>query len=258
VIILISIVMVVNVRSLFLKQRKISEQRDEVEALRRELIANISHDLRTPLASIHGYIETLLLKKDDLDKERFTKYLRTSLNNTEKLKNLVEELFELSKLEAQERKLEAEPLNVGELIHDILNNFKITAGEKKIRLEANVPVDLPQVKADIALIDRVLQNLIGNSIKFCSEGDQITVSAERKGELVWITVGDTGKGIAKDDLPHIFNRFHQGTEKKQGAGLGLAIVKNILELHKSEFSVKSEINKGTSFSFSLPILRNGD
>ncbi|MFZ6053321.1 sensor histidine kinase [Halocola ammonii] len=258
VIILISIVMIVNVRSLFVKQRKISEQRDEVEALRRELIANVSHDLRTPLASIHGYIETLLLKKDDLDSERFTKYLRTSLNNTEKLKNLVEELFELSKLEAQERKLEAEPLNVGELIHDILNNFKITAGEKKLRLEAKIPVDLPQVKADIALIDRVFQNLISNSIKFCEEGDQIEVSAKHQGELVWITVSDTGKGIAKEDLPHIFNRFHQGTEKKQGAGLGLAIVKNILELHESEFHVKSELNKGTSFSFSLPVLQNSD
>lgn len=258
VVIVISLLMIMNLRSLFLKQRKLAQEREEIERLRRELIANVSHDLRTPLASIHGYIETLLLKQDDLDKERFTKYLRTSLNNAEKLKNLVDELFELSKLEAKERKLEAEPLSIGELIHDILNNFKIAAGEKEIILQADIPVDLPQVKADIALIDRVLQNLISNAIKFCKSGDTITIKAKRKKDRVWISVRDTGAGISEEDLPHIFSRFHQGSNKKQGAGLGLAIVKNILELHESKFEVKSELNKGTTFSFSLPVYENGN
>ena len=166
---------------------------------------------------------------------------------------LVDELFELSKLEANKRPLNLEPLAIDDLIHDITHNLKIEAKEKGVELNPIISKALPQVKADIALIDRVLQNLISNSIKFCSEGDSVRVSADQSGENVLISVTDTGEGIDSNELPKIFNRFHRGETTKAGTGLGLAIVKNVLELHGSEYNIESEKGKGTTFTFSLPI-----
>ncbi len=253
IIIVVGTLMFFSVRNILARQEKLSKDRLAIENMRKELVANVSHDLRTPLASIHGYIETLLMKKDSLDEERFDKYLRTTLRSTEKLRNLVDELFELSKLESRERKLQAESMSVADLIHDVMNNYKISAGEKNIDLLADVSPDLPQVHADIALIDRVLQNLIGNSIKFCNEGDKICVSAKKEGSKIRICVEDTGEGISKDELPYVFDRFHRGGTKKIGSGLGLAIVKGVLDLHHSEYDVNSTEGKGTAISFTLPI-----
>lgn len=250
---IIGALMFLSVKSILKRQEKLVVERREVEQMRQELVANVSHDLRTPLASIQGYLETLLMKKDDLDDERFERYLKTSLRSTEKLRNLVDELFELSKLEANERPLHVEPLAIDDLIHDIILNLKIDARDKGVTLDAILPKDLPQVKADIALVDRVLQNLISNSIKFCSEGDTIRVSADLKDEHVFVKVTDTGEGIDSNELPNIFNRFHRGDTKKAGTGLGLAIVKNVLELHDSEYHIESEKGKGTTFTFSLPV-----
>ena len=253
IIIVVGTLMFFSVKNILSRQERLRVERLEIENMRKELVANVSHDLRTPLASIHGYIETLLMKKGSLNEERFDKYLRTTLRSTEKLRNLVDELFELSKLESKERQLQAEAMSVADLIHDVMNNFKISAGEKNIDLQANVSLDLPQAHADIALLDRVLQNLIGNSIKFCNEGDRICVSAKTEGNMIRICVEDTGEGISEEELPHVFDRFHRGGTKKIGSGLGLAIVKSVLELHRSKFDVKSTEGKGTSFSFTLPI-----
>ncbi len=253
IIIIIGSLMFLSLKSILKRQEKLSIERLEVENLRKELLANVSHDLRTPLASIHGYLETIMMKKDKLDDEKLTKYLSTTLRSTEKLKKMVSELFELSKLEAKERELKAEPLAMNELIHDTVHTYKIACQEKGIEVSANVSPGLPMVTADIQLIDRVLQNLISNSIKFCSNGDSIEVMAEQDGDLVRIQVKDSGKGISPDDLPHIFDRFHKGNTGVKGTGLGLAIVKNVLDLHQSKYSMDSELGKGTSFQFTLPV-----
>ncbi|MFT4679621.1 MAG: signal transduction histidine kinase [Flavobacteriales bacterium] len=253
IIIIVGTLMFFSVKNILARQERLRLERQEIENMRKELVANVSHDLRTPLASIHGYIETLLMKKGSLSDEKFDKYLRTTLRSTEKLRYLVDELFELSKLESKERQLQAEAMSATDLIHDVMNNFKISAGEKNIDLLADVSLDLPRVHADIALLDRVLQNLIGNSIKFCNEGDRICVSAKKEGNKIRICVEDTGEGISQEELPYVFDRFHRGGTKKIGSGLGLAIVKGVLELHNSKYEVKSIEGKGTAISFTLPI-----
>ncbi|NNE55848.1 MAG: GHKL domain-containing protein, partial [Flavobacteriales bacterium] len=250
----IGVLMFFSVRTILARQIRVNQERAEVDTMRKELIANVSHDLRTPLASIQGYVETLLMKKNELDSERFDRYLKTTLRSTEKLRVLVDELFELSKLESKERQLIVEPLAIDDLIHDTVKSFKIEANEKGISLKAEIPKRLPQVNADIALIDRVLQNIIGNSIKFCSEGDTVVVSAIEQDKDVLISVQDTGVGIARNELPHIFERFHKGSTIKSGSGLGLAIVKNVLEMHGSIYQIESKENHGTTFTFTLPVL----
>lgn len=251
IIIFISVLMFLSVKSILNRQERLAAERDEIEQMRNELIANVSHDLRTPLASIHGYIETILMKKDSLDKERLVKYLNTTLKSTERLKNLVDELFELSKLESLQGNLNLETFPVDDLLHDVAHNYKIEAGKNQINLNTHVAKELKHVSADIALIDRVLQNLITNSIKFCEPGDSIDVSAACQGGRVEITVKDNGQGIAQNELPHVFERFHKGNSQKPGSGLGLAIVKRILDLHQSEYEITSEPGSGTSFRFTL-------
>jgi len=250
-IIIIGIMMFISVKAILRRQQKLASEKLEVEQLRTELLANISHDIRTPLASIHGYVETLLMKGDSLDKEQATRYLNTTLQSTEKLKTMVDELFDLSKLESKERKLKLEQFDVSELLLDVAHNFKVSAQEKGVEIATTIPTNHPRVIADIALIDRVLNNLIGNALKYCDRDDKISVSIEPDNGNVLISVKDTGSGIPAADLPHIFNRFYQGKTSKKGSGLGLAIVKSILDLHNSHCEVKSEEGEGTEFRFSL-------
>lgn len=229
-------------------------KREAVENLRKELIANVSHDLRTPLSVIHGYIETLFIKGENLEKEDREQYLQTALRSTEKLEQLVNELFELSKLEAEQVQLQKEPFPISELIQDVTHKYQILAQDKGITLKPIICKDLTVVNADIALIERVLQNLIDNALKFTSEGGTITVEIKKLDNEVEVSVSDTGTGISEEEIPFIFDRFRQARHNhtQKGSGLGLAIVKKILELHNSTIQLTSQLNKGTAFSFQLP------
>jgi signal transduction histidine kinase len=228
-----------------------------MDNLRRELVANVSHDLRTPLATIHGYIETLLIKADSLEKQEREKYLKTVLSSTDRLSRLVEELFELSKLEAQQIKPNPEPFSITELVQDIGQKYLIIAEKKWIRFQCILPHDLPLVVADVALIDRVIQNLTDNAIKFTPQGGTVTIEACRNSNGIDVVVSDTGKGISEQDIPYIFDRYNKGSQKNifqnDGAGLGLAIVKKILEVHHLSIVVSRKKSEGTSFSFTLPV-----
>lgn len=250
---LIGILMFFSVKSILKRIDKLNQEKQELEQMRRELVANVSHDLRTPLASIHGYIETLLMKKDSLDEETREKYLNTTLQSTQKLKTLVDELFELSKIESRERKLNVETFSVKELAFDVVNHFKHEAQEKGIEIAVDSSEQISAVKADLALIDRTFQNLIGNAIKYCTEGDKINVGIREANGKVVISISDTGSGISEEDLPHLFNRFFKGKSSKPGTGLGLAIVKGILDMHDSEYKVESKLGEGTRFTFTLNI-----
>ena len=233
------------------------EEIKTMDNLRRELVANVSHDLRTPLATIHGYIETLLIKSESLNKEEREKYLKTVLTSTDRLKNLVEELFELSKLEAKQTKPNPEPFSITELVQDIGHKYFIIAEKKGIQFQCLLPRDLPLIVADIALIDRVIQNLVDNAIKFTPSGGTVKIELQKHFNIVNVSIADTGEGIADEDIPHIFDRYNKGSQKNMfqndGAGLGLAIVKKILEVHDLSISVSSKQHEGTAFSFQLPV-----
>ena len=144
------------------------------ENLRRELIANVSHDLRTPLAVIHGYLETLIVK-ENLDENKKKEYIQIALNGTEKLKKLINSLFEYSKLEAIQQAPEKSPFFINEMAYDVFHKYQLLCQEKNIQFVPVIGQNIPMVFADIAMIDRVLQNLIENAIKFTPKGSNVTV-----------------------------------------------------------------------------------
>jgi len=232
------------------------EEIKTMDNLRRDLVANVSHDLRTPLVSIHGYVETILMKDRTLSPEDREKYLRTVLQGTERLKKLVEELFELSKLEAKQTTPQPEEFSLAELVQDVVREHQLMADEHGVTLKAEFPHDLPFVRADIALMERVFQNLVDNAIRFTPPGGTVTVRLAREGPGVGVNVADTGAGIPAEDVPYIFERYRRGAQtagdENSGAGLGLAIVKKILDLHGVSIAVSSSAGEGTAFSFRLP------
>lgn len=230
------------------------EEIRSVEKLRRELVANVSHDLRTPIASIAGYAETLLIKDEEITDSERKDYLETIVRNSERLGKLVSDLFELSKLEAREKKLEAEPLQLADLLQDVSSKYKLIAREKGVSIHTLISSSVPMVEADIALIDRALQNIIDNAIRHCESGDSIHIEIHPRSESVEVRIADTGEGISDLDLPHIFDRYSQAgaTHATEGSGLGLTIVKKILEMHNSSIQVASKLKEGTTFWFELP------
>jgi len=227
----------------------------QTDALRRELIANVSHDLRSPLASIRGYLETVIMKKDTLDPREHEKYLNIILNNTVMLSQLVEELFELSKLDAKQIKPQLETFSLSELVQDVVLKYRPHADEAGIQLDSAMPSEALNIKADIGLIERALSNLIENAIKYTPEKGVVKVALTDADQAVRFVVSDTGAGIAEEDLPHVFDRYYRGkqnkTRKPGGTGLGLAISKKILQLHRSDIQVESQLNVGTRFMFTL-------
>jgi signal transduction histidine kinase len=224
------------------------------DKFRQELIANVSHDLRTPLSIMQGYVETLMIKKDSLSEPEKNKYFSVVLDSSKKLSMLVEQLFQYAKLEANQVNPEKEQFLLSELVSDILMAYELKAKEKGITLSLNTEGNLPPVFADIALTERVLQNLIDNAFKFTSNGGSITIQLQQTSVGVQVEVADTGIGIAPEDQAYIFERYkHLHKEKlpKKGMGIGLAIAKKILELHQSSIQVTSAPGKGAAFWFVL-------
>jgi signal transduction histidine kinase len=227
---------------------------EDLDSLRKELISNISHDLRTPVASIQGYAETLIMKKDQISEDEREKYLDIIVKSCERLKNQVADLFELSKLQANQVDLQPEPFSIAELVQDVVNKYSILSQKKGININVLFSKDIPLVQADLSLIDRALQNLLDNAIKFCREGDiiNIEINTKKPGE-VELKISDSGAGISQDDLPYIFERYYKNLDHEESTGLGLAIVKKIIDLHESSIEVFSQPGKGTTFAFSLPM-----
>ena len=232
-------------------------QLKETDQLRRELVANVSHDLRTPVTSLQGYLETLLLKEGALSAQERQRYLEVATAQSKRLGDLIAELFELAKLNSQEMKPRIESFSLSELVQDVVQKFRLDVEAKQMTLQAKLGENLPFVSADIGLIERVLENLIENALRYTPPGGRITVILSRMGENIMTRVTDTGCGIPPEDLPHVFDRHyqvgknHQSTDK--GCGLGLAITKRILELHRSAIEVQSAVDQGTTFSFHLAV-----
>jgi len=225
-----------------------------VEKLRRDLIANVSHDLRTPLAILGGYIETLRMK-EDLSYEDRSRYLKIVHNSSENLSKLIDQLFEYSKLEAHEIVPEKEPFQISDLMHDVLMKFEVLASERNIKVELDSPHNLPLVFADISLVERAICNLLDNAIKYGKENGRVLVRLEASMASVAINITDDGPGISLKDQSYIFERYQRGDRagvRRKGAGLGLAIVKKILEIHNQSIRVLSDSGKGATFVFNLP------
>lgn len=236
---------------------KYIRQLEQNDHLRRELIANISHDLRSPLASVQGYVETILMKNEQLSPTERRQFLKISLKNIVQLNEMVEELFELAKFDAQQITPHFEPFSIAELAQDIALKFQPQAKSKNIKLKAIFSKDLPLVFGDVGMIDRVISNLIQNALNFNTPKGTVILSLNRIRQQVEISVQDTGPGIPAKDLPHIFERFYRveksRTRNSGSTGLGLAIVKEIINAHGATITVKSTPNEGTIFSFRLPV-----
>ncbi len=230
------------------------------DQLRRELVANISHDLRTPLASIEGYTETILHRQHLLTEDERQTYLATILRNTQSLRRLVSELFELSKLEAEHPALHTEPLALPELVHDVLLTLQPKAQSRGLHLSAETAAPVPMVLADVGLLERVLQNLLDNALRFTPPGGRIVVRVQPPDATqpkVRLEVCDTGRGIAPADLPRVFDRFYRSDHSRatgeSGLGLGLAIARRIVELHDGQLTATSVPGAETCFAFALPV-----
>jgi signal transduction histidine kinase len=233
------------------------EQLKENDRLRRELVSNISHDLRTPLSAMQGYLETLIIKGNALSDDKREQYLKVARRNTVRLGTLIGDLFELSKLDAASVTPNLEAFSLQELVQDIAQEFQFESESKDINLTIDLDGDAAFTVGDIGLIQRVLENLVRNAIRFTPNGGKVTISISERLESVAIAVSDTGPGIPEKDLPRIFDRFYRAVEgeeaRSDSSGLGLAIVKRILDLHHSRITVVSTVDAGTRFEFELPL-----
>jgi signal transduction histidine kinase len=230
------------------------DQMKSIDQLRRELIANVSHDLRTPLAILKGYVETLQMKKESLTEMEKEEYLQITHDNVDRLSNMINQLFEYSKLEAEQITPVKEPFSITELSHDLIAKFSLLAKKNKIDLQLSNPQENCMVYADVSLVERALQNLIENAIKYTDPNGAVKLSLNRKNDQIEINITDTGTGIPISDQPYIFDRYKQVNKntKKQGYGLGLAIVKKIMDLHDTTITVLSKPKEGSTFIFNLP------
>ena len=227
-----------------------------IDDLRKELLSHVSHDLRTPLASLLGYLETWELQQDTITQEKSEEYISTAKRSAQKIASLIEQLFELAHLDGANVTVKKEPVAVAELVQDVLQKFAIQAQKRQVSLDLTPKDSSIIVRADIEKLERVFTNLIENALRHTQKGGSITVRLKQDSALVSIEVSDTGIGIPEADIPHIFDaHFKAGNSIRENTahgGLGLAITKKLLELHESAISVRSEINEGTSFHFALP------
>lgn len=216
------------------------------DKFRKDLIANISHDLKTPLGLIRGYSEMLLDYYGD-DKEKREKYLNTVIKETERMSKLVDDVLQLSKLQSGMVEIKEEPIDLEKLIFETLDIFEIQILEKNIEVKLN-NLKL-KVIADREMIKRAIINIISNAIASIENGGILAIEAIPQDKEVLIKISDTGCGIPQKDLEHIFDRYYKGN--KSGTGLGLAIVKEILTLHGSKYGIESKEGVGTTFYFTL-------
>jgi two-component system phosphate regulon sensor histidine kinase PhoR len=225
-----------------------------LQTMRRELVGNISHDLRTPLAGIKVMIETLRDGAFD-DKNIATDFLNRIENEVDKLTQMVSELTELSRIEAGNVEFKKEPVNLNDLINEVVIQLKPLANKQNVTLNQILSNALPAVNIDRDRLSQTITNLIHNAIKFNRVGGSVTISTVSDDKTVTLQVIDTGIGISKEDLPHIFERFYKADKSRtnSGSGLGLAIAKHTIETHGGKIWVQSEEGKGSTFNFIIPL-----
>jgi signal transduction histidine kinase len=229
-----------------------------LDQARRNLVAWASHDLRTPLTSIRVMLDALVDGVVD-DPETVDRYLRQSQNEINRMSALIDDLFELAQLDAGYQHLDFEWLTLSDLISDTLESFAAQAKAYGVTLDGSVTPEIDPAWAAPDKLSRILDNLLGNALRYTPSGGSIHLDASLQGQAILISVSDTGSGINPKDLPHIFDRFYRGEKSRSrngdqsnGVGLGLAIVKGLVQAHGGQIQVESQIGKGTRFWFSLP------
>jgi two-component system sensor histidine kinase SaeS len=250
-------------RSLYTMSHRLSEsfaQLEGMERTRRELIANISHDLRTPLAAIQSYVEALEDGVVD-EKVEMDRYLRTIHNETRRLSRLIDDLFELSKLEAGHQSLGAVPCHLEQVLAEVLDSHQLLLNEKRLTMVVDIPDNLPVLILSPEKIYRVVANLLLNAIRYSPEGGAIELGVTLEfADLVQVSLADHGPGVHPSDQVRLFERFYRSdpsrTRHTGGSGLGLAIARGLVQLHGGEIGVKgrSDASSGAVFWFTLPIL----
>ena len=234
----------------------------ELSAMKEEFLALTTHDLRSPLTVISGVINFFTSGRlGELTPEQ-KNMVEMMERNTQNLIELVNDLLDASKLESGTMRLDATSISLRALIEELREEMQPLAAEKEIALEELVPEDLPQLRADRAKLRRVLVNLVSNALKFTPKGGRVRVSAAREDSFVRVSVSDTGVGIQPDDLRDIFDKYAQArsraTRSEKGTGLGLYITRQLVELHGGKIEVQSEVGKGSTFSFTIPIATTSD
>ncbi len=228
----------------------------KLERVRRDFVANVSHEFRTPLTAIQGFAETLLAGALD-DPQNRVKFLKIILEHSRRLARLTEDLLMLSKMDADRLELEIHRLSVSQFVESCIETTQRTAAEKNLRISVNLPASVPDIAADRRRLAEVLQNLLENAIQYTPPSGQINVSAKVNGGEVILTVSDTGIGIPRADQPRIFERFYRvdvaRSREVGGTGLGLSIAKHLVEAHGGRIWVESEVGQGSRFHFTVPV-----
>ncbi len=232
------------------------ERLNKQDEIRCEFLAYVSHDLRTPLAGIKAYLETLEIKQETMSSKERQSYLRKAISNGDRLEGMINELFELTRLESNQIKITKDEFAIGDMLSDIYASLEDKAKQQGVKLIVKCENPEALVIADIAKIERVTQNLVENAIRFSKKNGNVVIHTEKideKNHLIQVI--DNGSGIAEEHLPYIFEPYYRVANDKQlkhmGAGLGLAISQRLLLLHDSKLSVSSQLGEGTNFSFTL-------
>jgi signal transduction histidine kinase len=244
-----------NFNEMALRLQSADQKQHELDHLRKDLIAWVSHDLQTPLASIRAVIEALADGMVD-DPETIQRYLRSTQHDIRSLSVMIDDLFQMAQIDAGGMSLNREWCSLTDLVSDTLESFSELAARQAVILEGRVAPGLDPVYMDLPRIGRVLNNLIGNALRHTPAGGKVQVVAQSSDRLVSVQVSDTGEGIPAADLPYIFDRFYRGDKSRNrstgGAGLGLAIARGIVEAHGGTISTLSQPTLGTQFTFTLP------
>lgn len=250
--------LIVSFNEMAQKLRESEKIKSEYEENRKDLIANISHDLKTPITSIQGYIEAIV-DGEDIPPENKNKYLQIIYRNIVYVNKLIDDLFLFSKLDMQKLNFQFEKVLIKAFMNDLMEEFKFELEERQLQFiyTDTMEQDLP-VSIDRKRMHQAIRNIIGNAIKYGPEkGLIIRSELYKQGDLMCIEISDNGPGIPKDKLPHIFNRFYridnERTKDLMSTGLGLAIARELLEAHGGSITVSSEEAKGTCFKITLPV-----
>lgn len=226
-----------------------------LEKIRQDFVANVSHELKTPIANIKGYAETLLNGALE-DKTHAKDFLSIVYNESERLARLVDDLLNLSKIESGKLTMNLKATALAPIIHKVVSSMKIQAERKSITITVKLPGNIAQVMADSTRITQVLFNLIDNAIKYTAQDGHIEISGMEAKNEIQVQVTDNGIGIPAKEIPRLFERFYRVDKGRSrelgGTGLGLSIVKHIVKAHQGEISIKSKLGKGTAFIFTLP------
>jgi signal transduction histidine kinase len=227
-----------------------------LEEIMAQFVSNISHELRTPLTVIKGYVETLLdgaLADPQISKH----FLEVIYEETERLNRLIQDLLDLSMMESKRTKMNRREINLSQLVMDAVDFMKDYADKKKIKLKADVIASVSNVQGDEDRLEQVLINLIDNAIKYTPANGEITVRCAEEDGFIKVSVADTGAGIPAEDLERVFERFYRvDTDRstaKGGRGLGLSISKHIVEAHGGAIWAESQLGKGSTFHFTIPL-----